>query len=91
MKICKSKVKCLGPFPGLWFLQNIPVTVVSWGLIGVGVACSYPASLLNLLQCAREADLQESEETTVRRYYCFNPFWLGDPPTLFKNNSKSLV
>ncbi|XP_023348758.1 MFS-type transporter SLC18B1 isoform X2 [Eurytemora carolleeae] len=56
----------LGPFPGLWFLQNIPVTVVSWGLIGVGVACSYPASLLNLLQCAREAGLQESEETTSR-------------------------
>ena len=68
MKIFKSKDICLGHFPGLWFLHNIPATVVSWGLIGVGIACSYPASLLNLLQCAREAGLQESEETTVRRY-----------------------
>jgi len=59
-----------GPLPGLSFIQNVPATVVSWGLIGVGMACSFLASFFNLMQCATEAGLQESEQTTVSRYNC---------------------
>ncbi|XP_023342577.1 MFS-type transporter SLC18B1 isoform X2 [Eurytemora carolleeae] len=55
----------LGPLPGLSFIQNVPATVVSWGLIGVGMACSFLASFFNLMQCATEAGLQESEQTTT--------------------------
>ncbi|XP_023326779.1 MFS-type transporter SLC18B1 isoform X2 [Eurytemora carolleeae] len=54
----------IGPFPGLQALQTIPMAVFSLVLIGMGIATIILATFSNMMECAKRAEIPDSEQAT---------------------------
>ena len=54
-----------GPFPGLAFLESVPIAALALVIHGVGTAAAFLATLLGMLESTKKGGIPHTDQTTV--------------------------